>query len=495
MGDSAKPSPSYRRVLDTRKRVLKETDADIFNSTNDLASLFAETGRFSSAEPLFRQLLDACERLFPEQPACIQGITNNLASLYRLEGRYSEAEPLNKRVLEIRERTLARNDPKTILSVTALARTYLLQGRYDEAEPLFRRAVQYYTKTLGNEHADTLRESNELGVLYRIKGEFSLAEPILKHVYEARQRIFGEAADETLDSAVSLADLYTAQERSPEALALYTKALDGYERLFGKDHDDTLVAVDKLAAFYYRQRDFISASQYWKRGVASITGRRLRNAADNAQGLTGIDKGQQGEVNGQFWRLIKATSRLPVRGPTKATEEMFEAAQWSLQSETAFSLTEMAARAAAANPELEKLVRERQDLVGEWQKLLDQRYARLAKALDPVNAQADVTQSRLNVIEPRVKEIDAIFKSEFSAYVGLASPAPLSIADVQALLDFERGARSDHRHARPSENAGGDLHLGRDEDGCASCTERARYTGTYKGDYGFALRPRCGGLG
>jgi hypothetical protein len=46
---------------------------------------------------------------------------------------------------------------------------------------------------------------------------------------------------------------------------------------------------------------------------------------------------------------------------------MFQKAQWAQASEAASSLTQMAARSATGNTALAPLVRERQDLVAEWQ--------------------------------------------------------------------------------------------------------------------------------
>ena len=47
---------------------------------------------------------------------------------------------------------------------------------------------------------------------------------------------------------------------------------------------------------------------------------------------------------------------------------MFQTAQWAQSSEAAASLAQMAARGATGDPALAAIVRERQDLVAEWQK-------------------------------------------------------------------------------------------------------------------------------
>jgi hypothetical protein len=66
---------------------------------------------------------------------------------------------------------------------------------------------------------------------------------------------------------------------------------------------------------------------------------------------------------------VKAAYRLAPEATalkTGLTAEMLETAQWALSLDVTQSLTQMAARGAAANPELGSLARERQDLVLEW---------------------------------------------------------------------------------------------------------------------------------
>ena len=95
----------------------------------------------------------------------------------------------------------------------------------------------------------------------------------------------------------------------------------------------------------------------------------------------------------------------------------------------------MAARGAAANPELAALARERQDLVLEWQKRDALRDAALAKPTAQRDAIAEAENAaRLAAIDTRLAEIDARLKTEFPDFAALASPAPLPLAEAQALL-------------------------------------------------------------
>jgi hypothetical protein len=95
----------------------------------------------------------------------------------------------------------------------------------------------------------------------------------------------------------------------------------------------------------------------------------------------------------------------------------------------------MAARRARGDDALARLVRERQDLVGEWQgrdKLL---IAEVLKPADRCNALAEQShRTRLAAIESQIAEIDKALAKDFPDYAALASPVPLSVEDVQMHL-------------------------------------------------------------
>ena len=95
----------------------------------------------------------------------------------------------------------------------------------------------------------------------------------------------------------------------------------------------------------------------------------------------------------------------------------------------------MAARSAKGSPQLAGLVRERQDLVGEWQ--IKDKLLVAAKGAVPANRKAETETAlsgRLAAIDKRLAEIDRRFACDFPDFAALASPAPVSLADVQAQL-------------------------------------------------------------
>jgi hypothetical protein len=140
-----------------------------------------------------------------------------------------------------------------------------------------------------------------------------------------------------------------------------------------------------------------------------------------------------------FFGLIKTTDRLAPQGSAdraRQAREMFETAQWAQASDAATSVTQMAARNAKGDTALAKLVRERQDLVGEWQTKDKQLIA--AKSQLPAKRSPDaekVLSNRLAAIDGRLKGIDAQFAKDFPEYASLTGPKPASVPEVQALLE------------------------------------------------------------
>ena len=91
--------------------------------------------------------------------------------------------------------------------------------------------------------------------------------------------------------------------------------------------------------------------------------------------------------------------------------------------------------ARRAIPTLAAIVRERQDLVAEWQKRDAARSAAVSQPPDKRDKQAEAANvARLAEIDTRIAEIDKQLAKDFPDYAALASPKPLSIADVQSQL-------------------------------------------------------------
>jgi len=84
--------------------------------------------------------------LGPNDPNLVSNL-RNLAGVYYQEHKYTSAEPLFQRVLEFQEKKLGPNHPDLVSDLTYVAAVYLHEKRYADAEPLLKRAVAIEEKT------------------------------------------------------------------------------------------------------------------------------------------------------------------------------------------------------------------------------------------------------------------------------------------------------------------------------------------------------------
>ena len=319
---------------------------------------------------------------------------NNLASLYKSQGRYADAEPLYERALAIREKSLGPDHPAVGTTLNNLAGLYQSQRRYGDAELLYRRSLAIWEKALGPDHPDVGRSLNNLAGLYEDQGRFD------------------------------------------EAELLYKRSLAIWEKVLGPDHPDVGHSLNNLAALYFAQSDWARATELWRRSTGIIIRRVERGIEAVGTPITGNGKSEAVQSSWQFRDLVKASYRLGTEANrVKLAHDMFETVQWAQDLEAAQSLAQMASRSAKGDPALTALVRERQDLVAEWQ--LKDKLSIAAKSAmpDKRNPAAEIALAdRQAAIDVRIVEIDKKLAYDFPEYAALASPRPLSVTKTQSQL-------------------------------------------------------------
>jgi hypothetical protein len=290
--------------------------------------------------------------------------------MYENQGRFAEAEPLFRRALTIDERAFGSDRPNSGSALTNLAGLYLHQGRYAEAEPLIIRAIAIHEKSLGPNHPTVGADLSTLAQMYYLQGRYADAEPLIKR-----------------------------------ALAIDEKAL-------GPDHPYVGEFLNDLAALYFAEGDWVRATDFLRRGTAVIARRALHGTQGVGQAVTGKRRDENLLSSIAFSLAIKAESRLPLEkhGDTGLPHETFQTAQGVQSSEAPESLAQMAVRGGNGSP-LAGLVRERQDLVAEWQRRDQMRSASIAQASDQRNREAETGNlARLSSIDDRIAIIDKELK-------------------------------------------------------------------------------------
>jgi CHAT domain-containing protein/Tfp pilus assembly protein PilF len=435
MGRYDDAEPLLERSLTLREKVLGPDHPDLAAPLNNLAGLYDIRGRYADAEPLYKRSLALREKaLGPDHPDVAMSL-NNLAMLYYDESRYADAAPLWERALAICVKHL--DHLCVARSLSNLAMVYRAQGLYTDAELLLKHALSIIENALGPDHPDVGAACNNLGEVYLAQGHYADAEPLLKRALTITENTLGPDHPDVGTRLNNLALLYLRQGRYADAKALFERALALIEKAVGPDHPDALRLLNNLAALSMMQGDWAHAADLWHRSTGVIVDRAVRGTGGGAETLTGKRISEGDQRSHHFLGLVKMAYRLAAggRGWDNSQAQIFETAQWAHASEAAESLAQMAARSAKRNPALAGLVRERQDLVTEWQgrdtirtKAASQPREKRDQTAEEANA------ARLNAIDKRIGEIDQRLKAEFPDYAALASPAPLPLADVQALL-------------------------------------------------------------
>ena len=181
------------------------------------------------------------------------------------------------------------------------------------------------------------------------------------------------------------------------------------------------------------------------------------------EGLTG--KGEAARLSWHFWGLVKVAHRLArAEGRRSMASEMFETAQWAESSEAARPWPRWRRGRPRAMDQLAALVRERQDLVGEWQAKDKKLIAAKSEAPDVRKPEAEkASRSSCDDRCPHRRDRRPLRQGlsrlrradEPQADLGRRCTSPAS---------RRRGARTVPRHARGETSPRGDLHLGRHQD-------------------------------
>jgi tetratricopeptide (TPR) repeat protein len=290
---------------------------------------------------------------------------------------YEEALKAYGRALAIREKALGPEHPDVAASLVGLGFVYWRQGRYDEALKAYGRALAIDEKALGPEPPDVADTLNNLGLVYWNQGRYEEALKAYNRALAILEKVLGPEHPEVADTLNNLAIVYDGQGRYEEALKAYGQALAIYEKALGPEHPLVALTLNNLAEHHLAQRDWTQAMDAWQRSTLILERRTTLGATGLGQPLAGKGKSEATRSSHYFQGLVKAAWRRQGQGGAD-TGPMFVKAQWAAASEAAEALAQMAARDAKGDVKLASLVRERQDLLAEWQK---RDAARMAAAL------------------------------------------------------------------------------------------------------------------
>jgi hypothetical protein len=277
---------------------------------------------------------------------------------------------------------------------------------------------------------------HNLGIVYADEGKYPQAEQAYDRALAIKEKSLGPEHPNVATTLIGLGIVYWRDGRYPQAEQAYDHALAIEEKTLGPEHPYVAQTLGNLGFLYMAQQDWVKAEHSYQRATDVIEHRSALGGL--GQPVASKQQSEATRNSGYFRGLVKTAWRAALAGPTPdpaTIRAMFLEAQWGQSSEAAQALAQMSARGATGDPDLAKLVRERQDLAAEWQSRDAARTAAVSQPPEKRNKEAEAANvARLTAIETRIGEIDRQLKSKFPDYSALVSPPPAGVEEVQKAL-------------------------------------------------------------
>ncbi len=430
LGKYAQAIALDQRALAIREKALGPKHPSVATVLTDLAWLHRALGQYAQAEELYKRALTIIENsLGLDNPGLATTLTQ-LAWLYQLQGRLVQAESLYKRAIEIWEVAPTPDGLGLAQTLNNLANLRTSQRQYAEAEALYTRSLEIRTKVHGPEHRDVAESLNNLGWMYIAQGQNDKAASLYRRALEVQEKTAGWETGKAALMLNNLAWLYNAQGKYAEAEPLFKRALAIREELLGLEHPYVADTLQGLAAVYVNQGHLSRALAAQRRATAISRQRILAARSDDA---AAIEARQSEHI---YWRHLALLSINPDREPKALiTGEAFQVAQLEQATGTAAAVAKMAARFASGNDAMGSLVKRRQDASDRRTR---EEALLVAASSRPPHSRNSGDEQRLRDSTLRLAQelatIDAEIDSQFPQFQELASPMPLTVSAVQALM-------------------------------------------------------------
>lgn len=412
----------------------------VMSTLQMLGAIYKMQGRSDQADLLTKRAEEIQREMIgrvPKSPYTDAGRLLSEANTHMSQGRYAEAESLVKRGLEMREKQMGSEHPIVGSTLIQLAGVYSAQSRYAEAEASLKRALSIWEK------APSISSEPSLGVavilwqladVYSSQGRHNEAEQLRKRVVDMAGK--SQRPGDSTFIAASLqkqADEYISQGRYAEAEPILKRALSIWEKQLGGKHPNIVYQLAQLTQVYWLQGRYTDALDIARRAMAIYKKRAVA-----VKGLSVGVVSERRKDRYLFLEYVKLLSEALVADPGKKGQflgEAFEAAEFTRTSDAARAVARMAARFAAGDDELARLVRHRQDTLERWQ-LLDSEFVQIvSKSPNERNADHErQIRTDLASLDRELAKLDVTLGRQFPEYRELTSPLPMALDEAQALL-------------------------------------------------------------
>lgn len=423
-------------------------------------SVYELQHRFPEYETVASHNIEALEKYIPHQPdmsAPLSAACEKFAAYHEKRKNFTQAEVYYKRAVALRE---AGSNPLEAVEALAggkliggsrmpegMASFYEKQGKFADGEEALTRALAVREKHQGAEHAE-VKELRRRLAQWRAKhnapqGQPHVAEKPAPAAPNANASVKTNAGNAAPGCSDLLALLDDWEARKAEARKSCSGAvsfrLDASAAMLkaAGSSEIGLSEYASLAQEPFEKGDWTNAVALLSRGV-DVTTALSRRTGYRSRSTAVLWLDADRHPVSQPLMLVKAAYRLAATDTSREPELLqtaFIAAQHEQWPAAAVAIGPLTARQASGDPALARLMRERQDLIGERLKLDLQLVSALRQSSQNRNSPGEEQRRvRTEAINSRLTEIDKTVAKDFPDYAAFANPDPLNVAETQALL-------------------------------------------------------------
>lgn len=253
--------------------------AEMERLSASVVKLFKERKFEDALEPA-RRALKLGEKTFGDREETVAVALNNLAKVYAATGKAPDAEKLYRRALSIYEKLFAPDDIRVAAILDGLALLEMhAKGDPGRAAALYSRALEIRERALGGEHDEVLESLGNLVMAYSAKGDTARIEPLLRRVVETREKTLA-AGDPKLSAALHGYACFLRQTgRGDEAAKLEERA---YATLPEKEGNAPIKVSSGVALCRVAKMEMPQHGDILTRGMAGSGAVRVAIVVDEA---------------------------------------------------------------------------------------------------------------------------------------------------------------------------------------------------------------------
>ncbi len=426
------------------------------SSNFSLGNLLVLQGKLVEARPRYKKALELYrKRLHANHPAIARTI-HGLAIVNKNLGFYGESEKLYQRAIEISKNTLGEEHPKLASSRLEYALLLSHMGRIADAKAQAKQAIEMLERHPDQELRKGLAYS-ALGFAHLAEENFIQAQQVFESGTTLIRQTRGDNSVDLPPGLIRLAEIHLAKGETEQAKSYINDAIEQLKRMGAYTPYGFIKALSVQADIFKREKEYEKAREVSTRYFGLLSD-RLEIYSNS---YINFALHEQKEVRPLFKAHIDhvieaekaATSNFLIFLIEKILDwissifngmpgnkdaigketlrDLFEVAQYPHMSSTSASIKQMSAR-LKVQKNIADLLRNRENLVETW---MTAEYNEIDAMAGESHKGADSATTSTKIIEQKIKAVDDKLFSAAPELAALIHPKPISLAEIQNLLD------------------------------------------------------------